>query len=33
MIIENRTSSRSDFYNNFLTEETLVKEIACGGYT
>ena len=23
---------RSDFYNNYLTEETLVKKANCGGY-
>jgi hypothetical protein len=28
----NRQSMRTSFYNNYLTEETLVKTIDCGGY-
>jgi len=29
---QNRQSVRSSFYNNYLTEEMLVKTIGCGGY-
>ena len=30
--INNRQSVRSNFYNNYLTEELLVKKVNCGGY-
>ena len=30
--INNRQSVRSNFYNNYLTEEMLVKKVSCGGY-
>ena len=28
----NRTSMRSEFYNNYRTEEKLVSHVNCGGY-
>ena len=30
--VNNRQSIRSNFYNNYLTEEWLVDQIECGGH-